>query len=64
MKLKNEDILALGTISLTLGVFIGLVSKYLDLQYLDFSILSFLEGLFFGLSLVLNLAYLIRRRQG
>ncbi|MDH5733734.1 MAG: hypothetical protein OEY88_08130 [Candidatus Bathyarchaeota archaeon] len=64
MKLKNEDILALGMISLTLGVFIGLISKYLDLHYLDFSISSFLEGLFFGLSLVLNLAYLIRRRQG
>jgi hypothetical protein len=51
-------------ISLTLGVFVGLISKHLDLEYLDFSISSFLEGLSFGLSLVLNLAYLIRRRQG
>jgi len=63
MKLKNEDIMALGMISLTLGVFIGLIGRYLDLQYLGFSILSFLEGLFFGLSLALNLTYLIRRRK-
>ncbi len=34
----------------------------LDLHYLDFSVSSFLGGVFTGLSMVLNLSYLIKVR--
>jgi len=58
MKLKDEYILAPGMFSLVLSS----ILRYLDLQYLDFSISSFFGGLFTGLSLVLNLFYLITLR--
>ena len=54
MKLKDEYILALGMFSLVLSSIFE--------RYLDFSISSFFGGLFTGLSLVLNLFYLITLR--
>lgn len=61
MILKNEDLQALGMITVALGLSMGWV---LDQLHLDFSILKFLEGLFIGLSMGSNLTYLWRRRQG
>jgi hypothetical protein len=57
MPLKNESILAIGMISLALGILIG---RFLHFEYLGFSVTDFLEGVLTGLSLVLNLTYLIR----
>ena len=59
MKGKDEYLLAVGMFSLVLAfVFTG----YLDLSYLDFSVSSFLGGVFTGLSMTLNLSYLIKMR--
>jgi hypothetical protein len=57
MPLKNESMLAIGMISLALGILIG---RFLSFEYLGFSVTDFLEGVLTGLSLVLNLTYLIR----
>jgi hypothetical protein len=60
MPLKDENILAIGMISMALGILIG---RFLHLEYAGFSITDFTEGVLTGLSLVLNLTYLIRRRK-
>lgn len=57
MVLKNETMLSIGMISMALGILIG---RFLQFEYLGFSVSSFLEGLFVGLALVMNAAYLIR----
>ena len=59
MQLRNETILALGMISMALGLLIG---RFLDVEYSGFSVSAFVEGVLIGLSLVMNLAYLIARR--
>jgi uncharacterized membrane-anchored protein len=56
--LKDENMLAVGMISLALGILIG---KFLNVD-VGFPVTSFLEGFLIGLSLVMNLAYLCRRR--
>ncbi len=58
--LKDENILAIGMISIALGILIG---KFLHLEYLGFSVTDFIEGLLLGLSLVMNVTYLVRRRK-
>lgn len=60
MKLNDERILAIGMISLALGILIG---RFLHFEYGDFSITDFIEGILIGLSLVMNIAYLIRKRK-
>jgi len=60
MPLKDENILAIGMISMALGILIG---RFLHFEYAGFSITDFTEGVLTGLSLVLNLTYLIRRRK-
>jgi hypothetical protein len=59
MALKDESILAIGMISLALGILIG---RFVHFEYSGFSISDFLEGVFVGLSLVMNITYLIRQR--
>ena len=54
---KSESILALGMISLSLGILIG---RFLHFEYLGFSVTDFVEGVLTGLSLVMNLTYLVR----
>jgi len=54
---KSENVLALGMISLSLGILIG---RFLRIEYLGFSITDFIEGVLTGLSLVMNLTYLVR----
>ena len=56
---RNKRFLAFGQLTLILG-FLGFLLNeyYLNSQ----AILAFISGLFFGLSLVLNLTYLVKRR--
>ena len=51
--------LAIGMISMALGILIG---RFLQFEYSGFSVSDFLEGVLIGVSLVMNLAYLISRR--
>jgi hypothetical protein len=60
MPLKDENILAMGMISIALGILIG---RFLHFEYSGFSVTDFIEGILTGLSLVLNLTYLIRKRK-
>jgi len=59
MQLKDETMLAIGMMSMALGILIG---RFVQLEYSGFSVSDFMEGVLVGLSLVMNLAYLIRRR--
>ena len=54
MALKDESILAIGMISIALGLLIG---RFVHFEYSDF-----LEGVLVGLSLVMNLTYLMRQK--
>jgi hypothetical protein len=60
MELSDERILSIGMISLALGILIG---RFLNFEYAGFSITDFTEGILIGLSLVMNLTYLIKRRK-
>jgi hypothetical protein len=57
--LKDENILALGMISMSLGILIG---RFTYFEYLGFGISNFLEGVLTGLSLALNITYMIKKR--
>ena len=58
--LKDENILAVGMMSMALGILIG---RFTHFEYLGFSISDLFEGILTGISLVLNLAYMIRKRK-
>jgi len=60
MQLRDESILAIGMISIALGILIG---RFLHFEYLGFSVTDFVEGVLVGLSLVMNLTYLLRKRR-
>jgi hypothetical protein len=60
MPLKSESMLALGMISMALGILIG---RFLHFEYSGFSVTDFIEGMLTGLSLVLNLTFMIRSRR-
>ena len=60
MQLKDESMLAIGMISMALGILIG---RFLHFEYSGFSITDFAEGVLVGLSLVMNLTYLTRIRK-
>jgi hypothetical protein len=57
--MKDEVMLAIGMISIALGILIG---RFVHFEYSGFSVSDFVEGVLVGLSLVMNLAYLISRR--
>ena len=59
MALKDENILSMGMISIALGLLIG---RFVHFEYSGFSVSDFLEGVLVGLSLVMNLTYLIRQK--
>ena len=59
-EMKDENILALGMFSVSLGILVG---RFLHFEYSGFSVSDFVEGVLVGLSLVLNLTFLIRRRK-
>jgi hypothetical protein len=58
MLLKDENILAIGMISIALGILVG---RFLHFEYLGFSVTDFVEGILMGLSLVMNITYLVRK---
>jgi len=60
MKLSDERILSIGMISLAMGILIGRFSHF---EYAGFSVTDFVEGILIGVSLVMNIAYLIRKRK-
>ena len=60
MKLSDERILSIGMISIALGILIG---RFLYFEYAGFSVTDFIEGVLVGLSLVMNITYLIRKRK-
>ena len=60
MQLSDERMLAIGQISLAAGILIG---HFLHFEVAGFSVTDFAEGILIGLSLVMNLTYLIRRRK-
>ena len=60
MQLSDERTLAIGTISLAIGILIG---RFLHFEYSGFSVTDFVEGVLIGLSLVMNTTYLIRKRK-
>lgn len=57
MVLKDETMLAVGMISIALGILIG---RFVTFELSGFSVSDFLEGVLVGVSLVMNIAYLIR----
>ncbi len=57
--MKDETILSIGMISIALGILIG---RFLHLEYSGFSVTDFVEGILVGLSIAMNLTYLIRIR--
>ncbi len=59
MQLKDETLISVGMISLALGILIG---RFLTFEYAGFSVTDFVEGVLTGLSLVMNLTYLIKIR--
>ena len=60
MQLSDERMLSIGMISLAVGILIG---RFLYFEYAGFSITDFIEGILVGLSLVMNITYLIRKRK-
>ncbi len=59
MQLKNKSILASGLILLSAGLLIGRFTRFV---FAGVQISEFLEGFFVGISIVVNLAYMIRFR--
>ena len=60
MLLDDERILSIGMISLAIGILIG---RFLHFEYEGFAVTDFVEGVLIGLSLAMNLAYMIRKRK-
>jgi len=58
MKLNDKTIIPIGMMSLTFGI---LIERFTHLEYYGFSISDFVEGILYGLSLVMNLFYLITK---
>ena len=56
---RNIRFLVPGQLTFVLGFLVLLVNEY---YLIDSSILAFFSGLMFGLSLVFNLTYLVKRR--
>jgi hypothetical protein len=60
MKFKDETIMAIGMLSMALGILVG---RFLHFEYLGFSVTDFVEGVLVGLSLVMNITYLVMKRK-
>jgi len=60
MQLKDETILSIGMLCMAIGILVGRFTRF---EYSDFGISDFVEGLLLGVSLVMNLTYLVIRRK-
>ena len=58
MQLKDETVLSIGMMSLVFGI---IIERFMYFEYFCFSISDFLECVFYGLSLVMNLFYLVKK---
>jgi len=58
MGLKDETALSIGMISLSVGILVG---RFTNFEYSGFSLSAFVEGMLIGLSLVMNLFYMVRK---
>ena len=58
MKLKDETVLSIGIMSLTIGILVG---RFTYFEYFGFSISDFIEGVLYGLSFIMNLFYLVKK---
>lgn len=59
MKMKDETLMAVGMLSLTVSLALHV---FFEFSYMGFSVSDFLEGVLIGLFLTKNLGYLVRRR--
>ncbi|KON33881.1 MAG: hypothetical protein AC479_02885 [miscellaneous Crenarchaeota group-6 archaeon AD8-1] len=60
MKQSDETILAIGMITLAIGILIG---RFLYFEYQGFVVTDFIEGMLIGISIAMNIIYLIRKRK-
>jgi len=60
MRLEDEVILSIGMLCMAVGILVGRFARF---EYSDFGISDFIEGLLLGVSLVMNLTYLVMRRK-
>jgi len=60
MNLRAQHKLAVGMLTLALGLLFGRFEAFLAM---DIPVFSFLSGLFMGLSVAMNLAYVVSIRQ-
>ena len=60
MGLKPETMLSIGMISMALGILIG---RFVHIEYMGVSVSDFVEGILVGLSLTMNVEYLIQYRR-
>jgi hypothetical protein len=58
MGLRTETMLSIGMISMALGILIG---RFVYIEVSGFAVSDFVEGVLVGLSLTMNLAYLVLR---
>jgi hypothetical protein len=58
MGFKDETVLSFGMMSLAVGILVG---RFTSFEVSGFSISDFVEGLLTGVSLVMNLYYLVRK---
>ena len=58
--LKNQYMLTIGIISMALGILVG---RFVQFEFAGFSGSSFVEGMLIGLSITMNLAYVIRTKR-
>jgi len=58
MEFKDETILSIGMTSLAIGILVG---RFTHFEYSGFSISDFVEGVLTGVSLVMNLFYLVKK---
>jgi hypothetical protein len=58
MGLRTVTMLSIGMISMALGILIG---RFVHIEVSGFAVSDFVEGVLVGLSLTMNLAYLVLR---
>ena len=61
MRLKDDTIPSTGMLCMSVGILVG---RFTQFEYSGFAISDFIEGLLLGISLVMNLTYIAKRRKG
>ncbi len=58
--LKTNYMLTIGMTSMALGILVG---RFVQFEFAGFSVSSFVEGILIGVSITMNLAYMIRTKR-